>query len=148
MYGLKFFYVLVFVFSCFNSYAQVDWLDGSKDKPVKEGEVTIVKDNKIDELIKFRSTPIPPAFEPQTEGYRVQLFFDQERKNVNDARAKFMTIKRDVDTYIDYKAPNYNLTAGNFRDQLSAEKLRAAISAEFPEAIVVKTKVYLPKSSD
>ena len=131
----------------FSLSAQVDWLEGNDEKIV-EGSVNIIKDSRIEELIKFRSTAIPPAFEPQMEGYRVQLYFDQERKNVNDARAKFMTIRRNIDTYIDYKAPNYNLTAGNFRDQLSAEKLRASIAAEFPEAIIVKTKIYLPSATN
>ncbi len=112
------------------------------------GTVEIEKAKEIDALIDFRATPIPPAFEPQMEGYRVQLYFDQERNNVNDARVKFMSIKRNTPTYIDFKAPNYNLTAGDFRDQLSAEKLRAAISGEFPEAIVVKTKVYLPSTEE
>jgi hypothetical protein len=113
-----------------------------------EGYIEIVKDKAVDELIKFRATPIPPAFEPQMEGFRVQLYFDQERSNVNAARAKFMSIQRNTSTYIDFKAPNYNLTAGDFRDQLSAEKLRASISGEFPEAIVVKTKIYLPKTEE
>jgi hypothetical protein len=128
------------------SFSQVSWLD-QKDTTVNEGTISIQKDNRIDALIKFKATPIPPAFEPQMEGYRVQLFFDQERKNVNDARAKFMTIQRNVETYINFKAPNYNLTAGNFRDKLSAEKLRASISTNFPEAIVVSTKIYLPKNT-
>lgn len=124
-----------------NTSGQVSWLDSDN----KSGKVTLVKDSRIDDLNDFRSSAIPPAFEPQMEGYRVQLFFDQERNNINDARAKFMTLRRNTPTYIDFKAPNYNLAAGDFRDQLSAEKLRASIAGEFPEAIVITTKIYLPR---
>lgn len=147
MLKINFYSLIIVLLISLPSFSQVDWLD-NPNKEIKKGKVSIEKDRKIDELIKFKATPIPPAFEPQMEGFRVQLFFDQERKNVNDARAKFMTIQRNVDTYIDFKAPNYNLTAGDFRDQLNAEELRASISAEFPAAIVVKTKIYLPKNSN
>lgn len=111
----------------------------------EKGEVTISKDPRIEKLIKFKSAKIPPANGPEKDGFRVQLFFDQERKQVDDARSKMLKIDADADTYIEYKAPNYNLLLGNYRTRLEAEKIRSSLLEEFPEAIIVKDRIYFPE---
>jgi hypothetical protein len=132
--------------------AQNWWGGNNASNPTTEvetvaerGEVKIIMDEKITELIAFRGKTIPPNNSPQINGYRVQLFFDQQRNNVNEARAKFLKIERDIESYVEYYAPNFNLYVGDFRTKLEAEKLRAKLANEFPEAIVVNVPINLPK---
>jgi hypothetical protein len=113
-------------------------------KKIEPGEIEIKKDKRIDKLIEFKSTTIPPATAPQVDGYRVQLFFDQSKTKVNEARAKVLEIDPNYDTYIEYDAPNYNLLLGNFRTSLEAEKLRSELREHFPAAIIVDSRIYFP----
>lgn len=119
-------------------------IDSLVEEDVEPGKIKIVKDKRIDELIKFKSTTIPPATAPQIDGYRVQLFFDQDKTKVNEARAKVLEIDPDFDTYIEYDAPNYNLLLGNYRTSLEAEKLRSELREHFPAAIIVNSRIYFP----
>lgn len=115
------------------------------DTVYEPGTVTIKKDPRIEKLIEFKSAKIPPATAPKKDGFRVQLFFDQDRKQVDEARSKMLKIDGDADTYVEYKAPNYNLLLGNYRTRLEAEKARASLLEEFPEAIIVKDRIYFPE---
>ncbi|MGM0478849.1 MAG: SPOR domain-containing protein [Bacteroidota bacterium] len=116
-----------------------------KDTVFEPGEVSIEKDPRIDKLIDFKAAKIPPANGPQIDGFRVQLFFDQSREKVDEARSKILKSDAEAETYIEYKAPNYNLLLGDFRTRLEAEKERDELIDEFPEAIIVKDRIYFPE---
>ena len=109
------------------------------------GSVEVVKDARIDELVKNQSAIIPPATVPQMTGYRIQLFFDLDKKLVEDARSKFVALYPKVDTYIIYNAPNYFLKVGNFRTRLEAEKVKSEIERDFPASFIIKELIYLPR---
>jgi hypothetical protein len=110
----------------------------------QEGKITIQKDPRIAKMIEFKGKTIPPSFGPQVNGYRVQIYFDQDKNNVNEARTRFLSSNRDIPSYVEYAAPNYNLLIGDFRTRLEAEKWRGNLSAQFPEGIVKETRIYLP----
>lgn len=116
---------------CGNSFAQ--------------GEVKIVKDNRIDALVRNESTIVPPATSPQITGYRIQLFFDTSKSSVDDARARFVAMFPKVDTYVSFTAPHYFLKVGDFRTQMEAEKVKSATDGSFPTSFIVKEKVNLPR---
>lgn len=119
--------------------------DSTSNATIEAGKVTIFKSSKLEKLIAFKGEAIPPEFEPMMDGYRVQIYFDQERSAINEARAAFLKEYPEEKTYIIYKAPNYNLLIGDFRDELSAEKKRAEIANEFPESIIMKSRIHLPE---
>ena len=129
---MKLFVVISAVFILQNSFGQ-------------NGNVEIIKDIRIDDLIKQQSAIIPPSTVPQITGYRIQLFFDTERNLVDEARSKFVTAYPKIDTYIVYTAPNYFLKVGNFRTRLEAEKIKSTIDREFPTNFIVKELIYLPR---
>ena len=110
----------------------------------QDGKITIHKDPRITKMIEFKGQTIPPAFGPQVNGFRVQLYFDQEKSNVNEARTRFLKATQDIPSYVEYAAPNYNLLIGDFRTRLEAEKWRAQLSTDFPEGIVKEMRIYLP----
>lgn len=122
------------------------WVDNNTIEPKKitPGKVNITKSGSVDKIINFKSATIPPNMGPLMDGYRIQLFFDQDRSAVDKARSTVLQRDRDSRTYVEYKAPNYFLLEGDYRTQLEAEKVRAALISEFPEAIVVEDKIYLP----
>ena len=111
----------------------------------QNNEIEIIKDNRIDVLVKKQGEIIPPATVPQIIGYRIQLFFDTEKKAVDDARAKFISMYPKVDTYVIYTAPNYFLKVGNFRTHLEAEKVKISVDRDFPTNYIVKELINLPR---
>ena len=66
----------------------------------QKGKVEIIKDARIDGLVKKQGAVIPPATSPQVPGYRVQLFFDSDRKAIDDARSKFIAAYPKIDSYV------------------------------------------------
>lgn len=111
----------------------------------QEGAVTIHKDARIEQLIKKEGEIVSPANAPQMTGYRIQLFFDDSKTKVDEARSKFMSSFPKIDSYIVYKSPNYFLKVGDFRTQLEAEKVKATLEAEFPTAFIIKETINLPR---
>lgn len=111
----------------------------------QEGHVEIIKDQRIDGLVKKQGMIIPPGTSPQMPGYRVQLYFDADRKSVDDARNKFINMYPKVDTYVIYNAPNYFLKVGDFRTQLEAEKVKDSFVRDFPTCFIVKEMINLPR---
>ena|SRR5690554_3444475 len=132
-----------------NALIQTSLNDSVKESAeIKPGQITVVKNPAVEKLIQFKSATIPPNTQPVMEGYRIQLFFDQDRGAVNKSRSELLQIKNDAATYIQYRAPNYLLLVGDFRSQLEAEKVRASLIGEFPEAIIIEDKIHFPKIKD
>lgn len=109
------------------------------------GNVEIIKDSRIDALVKKQGIVIPPATSPQITGYRVQLFFDSDRKLVDEARSKFIAAYPKVDSYIVFTAPNYVLKVGDFRTELEAERIKDNLFVNFPTSFIVKELINLPR---
>lgn len=109
------------------------------------GSVEIIKDGRIDNLVRKQGEIIPPATAPQINGYRIQLFFDSNKQLVDQARVKFITRFPKVDTYIIYNAPNYLLKVGDFRTQLEADRVKQEVAYDFPTSFVIKEKINLPR---
>lgn len=104
-------------------------------------QVTIVKDGRIDDLVKAEAQ----SGTPEITGYRLQLAFDTNKSFIDDARSKFASMFPKVDTYVEFVAPHYFLKVGDFRTQLEAEKVKASTTQQFPTCFVVKEKINLPR---
>jgi hypothetical protein len=107
--------------------------------------VEIFKDPRIDGLIRKQGLAIPPATSPQLPGFRVQLFFDADRKKIDEARSKFIAAFPKVDSYVIYNAPNYFLKVGDFRTSLEAERVKETLVKDFPTSFIVKELINLPR---
>lgn len=111
----------------------------------QSGKVTIVKDSRIDGLVARECIIIPPAINPQIDGYRIQLFFDSEREAINEARGTFIAKYPRIDTYTTYNAPNFFLRVGDFRTRMEAEKVKLELSTLFPTSFIVEEMINLPR---
>lgn len=123
---------IILIFICSISFSQ-------------KGDIEIIKDTRIDVLVKKQGAIIPPATVPQITGYRIQLFFDTDKKAVDEARSRFITQFPKIDTYVIYNAPNYFLKVGNFRTRLEAEKVKVSVDKDFPTNFIVKELINLPR---
>ena len=110
-----------------------------------QGKVVIEKDSRIDALVAREGAIVPPALNPQIEGFRIQLFFDSERDALNEARSRFFSLYPTIDTYTTYNAPNFFLRVGDFRTRMEAEKIKAEIEDIFPTSFIVQETINLPR---
>ncbi len=108
-------------------------------------QTTLKKDPRVDELIKLQQESKGPNGQTQMDGFRLQLTFNSDKKSIDEARNTFYSIYSKVDTYVEFKAPNFFLKVGDFRTQLEAEKIKQELMVKFPEAFVVKEKINLPR---
>ncbi|MNK00475.1 hypothetical protein D3C87_182600 [compost metagenome] len=108
-------------------------------------QVTIVKDSRIDDLVRAQGQTGTGTNGPEISGYRLQLAFDTNKAFIDESRSKFSASFPKVDTYVEFIAPHYFLKVGDFRSQLEAEKVKAATAAQFPTGFVVKEKINLPR---
>lgn len=115
------------------------------DYTKNNGKVVVVKDDRIGELEKFVRSGEETIEGVLIDGYRVLIYFDQNKSNAEQQKARFMSLFDEVDTHIDYLAPNYRVRVGNYRSKLEAEKMKQDLLTVFPTAIVVKDKINLPK---
>jgi HSP90 family molecular chaperone len=111
----------------------------------QEGDVKVIKDNRIDALVAKQSEVIPPAINVEIDGYRVQVLFDSDKSTITSARAKLIAQFPKVDTYVEFNAPNFILKLGDFRTRLEAEKIKAEIENDFPTSFVIKEKINIPR---
>lgn len=111
----------------------------------QNGNVEIIKDDRIDNLVKQKGAIIPPATSPQISGFRVQLVFDSNKKLIDEARSRFVSSYPKIDTYITYNAPNFVLKIGDFRTKQEADKVKDGLMRDFPTCFVVKEMINLPR---
>lgn len=141
--------VLIVCFSFTGIFAQdtLGWLAYPDEvvDTLSEGKVVINADKRINDLATYLGSAHSPETSVKLEGYRVQLYFDNDKSICNQARSRFLSITNDVTAYIQYQAPHYRLRVGNFRTLLEAEKFKNEISATFPDAITVNDAIDLPK---
>ena len=109
------------------------------------GNVSIVKDSRIDSLVQNQSVVIPPSVRPKMNGYRIQLYFDSDKGEINNARSRFIQQFPKIDTYVIYNAPNFFLKVGDFRTRLEAEKIKASIELQFPTSFVIQEPINIPR---
>lgn len=150
------FITAIFIGSTFAN-AQDGWLkfpinkkDSVRAQPVKldysakKGKVTVHKDARLDKLADFVRSGEESVEGVQIDGYRIVIFFDQDKSAVSQQKANFLARYNEHKAYVDYVAPNYRVRVGNFRTRLEAESLKAELLAFFPTSVIVVDKIQLP----
>lgn len=122
-----------------------------------KGVVSVVKDPMIDSLIAKRielslkpaTTPAVSTGRPGTTivsqmGYRVQIFYGSDRREVFNEQSKFNNSYPELNTYITYKQPNYYLRVGDFRTRLEAQRFMNELRPVFPTLFIFREKINAP----
>ena len=122
------------------------------------GRVTIEKDPLIDSLIAKRiqlsvapsgavsagTVVTRPGVIVAQMGYRVQVFYGSDRREVFSQQAKFNGLYPSQNTYITYKQPNYYLRVGDFRTRLDAQRFLNELRPSFPTLFIFREKINAP----
>ena len=104
-------------------------------KSTKPGTIKVEKDERIDrvsDLLRGGTTN-----KPVIKGYRVQIISSSTKSAVDSEKGRFMSSYSGHRSYIDYKAPNFRLRAGNFRNKLEAQKFQHEIMKDFPNTLII-----------
>lgn len=136
---MKIFYTLIFSLLLFKtSFAQ-------------KGEVIVIKDPLIDSLIAKRLEVYKTPGEVKTGkpivsayGYRVQIFYGSDRREVFNEQARFKGLYPKLNTYLIYKEPNYYVRVGDFRTRLEAQRLINELRPNFPTLFIFREKINAP----
>jgi len=110
----------------------------------KPGKMSVYKDDRIEKIEDFVRSGEGSIEGVKIDGYRVLIFFGEDKSAVEQQKAYFMTMYNQHRAYVDYSAPYYRVRVGNFRTQLEAEKLKQEILPLFPTSIVIGDKIQLP----
>ncbi|SEA21568.1 SPOR domain-containing protein [Pedobacter hartonius] len=123
----------------------------------KRGVVTVIKDPLVDSLIDRRialskkAAPAPATAVSRRDGtivsmmgYRVQVFYGSDRREVFNEQSRFKTIYPKVNTYITYKEPNYYLRVGDFRTRLEAQRMMNELRSAFATLFIFREKINAP----
>ena len=109
----------------------------------KKGKIKVEKDKRIDDVIDFLSTPSNDG-NVYMDGYRVQLFFDQDKSRVEAEKKRFLNAYTDFEAYMEWDSPNHYLRVGNFYTRQQAILFANQVLESFPSATVIKTRIVLP----
>lgn len=118
-----------------------------------KGEVIVVQDPMIDSLIakrlalnKVRPTATNPTGSAivSSTGYRVQIYYGSDRREVFSQQAQFKSSYPKLNTYITYKEPNYYLRVGDYRTRLEAQKFLNELRPSYPTLFIFREKINAP----
>lgn len=123
----------------------------SKISFAQKGEVTVIKDPLIDSLIAKRIEVYKSSGEVKPNkaivssyGYRLQIFYGSDRREVFNEQSRFKGLYPKLNTYIIYKEPNYYVRVGDFRTKLEAQRLMNELRPNFPTLFIFREKINAP----
>ena len=77
-------------------------------------------------------------------GYRIQIYFGNDRIKAQEMRTEFIKFIPDEAAYLIYQQPNFKVRVGDFRTRLEAAGFLKQINSSFPNAFIVPDEVKLP----
>lgn len=116
-----------------------------------EGRVVIIQDKLVDTVLyQYEALRLRIMENPDNKaipGYRIQIFFDSginSSDRAKQARDEFQFRFPDILAYVSWKAPNYRVRVGDFKNRLEAEKVLQQIINDYPNAWVIKDEINFP----
>ncbi len=120
--------LILFLFSAATLRAQ--------DNAPQDGSVKVIKDSRIDILIRKQIYINGLAIRNQP-GYRVQVLTTNKRNEALDAKTKVMQLYPDHRSYVDFEAPYFKVRIGDFKTRDEATELRNKLSDLFSGGVFV-----------
>ncbi|MFT5749660.1 MAG: hypothetical protein ACI93S_000921 [Ancylomarina sp.] len=121
----------------------VEFIDRLTQDSSGVGSVKITQDYRINDLLKIDRAE--NSYFPGFQGYRIQIFSGGGR-----AREKASSIREDLQelfpnerVYVKYKAPDFRVRIGNFRNKFEAMHLYKQCVKIYPYCYLVKDQINL-----
>lgn len=74
-------------------------------------------------------------------GWRIQIITTNNRRNMEAARARFMSLYPDIPVNWEHESPYYKVKAGAYEDKISLQSFLQELKKEFPTAIPVMDNI-------
>ena len=116
---ILFFFLLISVFQIFG----------------QNGEITIVKSNELDSIIKLRK-----GLNSEIQNLRIQIY-NGDRANAELIMKEYIEIFDDTSANIIYETPNYKVWVGDFYTQLEADGKLKDIRKKFRSAFIFRPEI-------
>lgn len=82
---------------------------------------------------------------PSRPGYRIQIFFGNDRSKAQDIRSEFMRIYPETGAYMVYHQPYFKIRVGDFSTRLEASGFLNKLNGRYTTAFIVPDEVRLPE---
>ena len=116
-----------------------------------DGRVVVIQDQLVDTVLQqYEALRLKIMENPDNKaiaGYRIQIFFDSginSSDRAKQARDEFLFLFPDIPAYVSWKAPNYRVRVGDFRNRLEAENMLQSILIGYPNAWAIKDEINFP----
>ena len=116
---ILFFFLLISVFQIFG----------------QNGEITIVKSNELDSIIKLRK-----GLNSEIQNLRIQIY-NGDRANAELIMKEYIEIFNDTSANIIYETPNYKVWVGDFYTQLEADGKLRDIRKKYRSAFIFRPEI-------
>lgn len=137
---MKIFYSIIVLTLCFmhgDSFAQTKTSDGSNG-----GNVVIHNDPRLNLLLdKHRNVQLGVI--RQGKGYRVQIYYGNDRNKASQIKVDFMRRYPDVRATLSYIHPQYRVKVGDFATQKEAWEFYREIDDYYSPCMVVPDRVLI-----
>ena len=116
---ILFFFLLISVFQIFG----------------QNGEITIIKDNELDSIIKLRK-----GLNSEIQNLRIQIY-NGDRLNAELIMKEYIEIFKDTSSNIIYETPNYKVWVGDFYTQIEADRKLSDIRKKYRSAFIFRPEI-------
>ena len=113
---ILFFFLLISVFQIFG----------------QNGEITIIKNNELDSIIKLRK-----GLNSEIQNLKIQIY-NGDRVNAELIMKEYIEIFKDTSSNIIYETPNYKVWVGDFYTQLEADRKLTEIRKKYRSAFIFR----------
>lgn len=156
VFGMKHFIGILLLLGIFSSALMAQSsTNSSKPAIIKDlqsnqsgkGNVHIVQDPALDDLLNRHIER--NRRNDGMMGFRIRIFNDANQNNKERAQkrmSEFMRAFPELETSYLYDQPYSKVYVGYFRTKSDANKVKAEIEKQFPEAIIVETRIRYPKN--
>ncbi|MCX6232005.1 MAG: SPOR domain-containing protein [Bacteroidetes bacterium] len=113
------------------------------------GNVEIIQDEKVDELLKKHVKVNEVA--NTIPGFRINIFFqsgNNSKAGAMQCKSNFIAKYPDIEAYVVYEEPNFKVKVGDFRTRMEARGFVQQIKMDFPDAFVIKDLINFPKITE
>ena len=122
----------------------VDSMPSLKFDGQNPGKIVYKNSPELDKISEFVGKHKDDPENIKIEGYRVQIYFNENKSVALGQKANFLSQYAEHKAYLDYLAPNYRVRVGNFRTRLEAEKLKQSLLSNYPTCIIIQDNIELP----
>jgi hypothetical protein len=105
-----------------------------------QAQVNVIESGHFESALK-----ISQGIKQETMGYRVILASEYEKKTADSLRNNFIQANQRTDSYIEFDAPKFVLSVGDFRTEIEAEWFSKHLTGNYPLNVVIRRRINLPR---